>query len=136
MKPSPHEESRRWLEQARAEAKVATDNLGLGHHFHVCYVSQQVAEKALKAHLYGQGEELVYGHSVDELCGWAGRYDPEFLKARDDLKVLDTYYIATRYPNGLAPGAIPARAFGRRQAEEAVALAERVVALVSAKLNL
>ena len=43
-----------------------------------CFLAQQVTEKAIKAFLYAQGEEVVLGHSVARLCADAARYQPEF----------------------------------------------------------
>jgi HEPN domain-containing protein len=50
-----------------------------------CFVSQQVAEKAVKAFLFSMGEEIVTGHSVQVLCSWAESYDPAF----GELKALE-----------------------------------------------
>jgi HEPN domain-containing protein len=47
---------------------------------------------------------------------------------REGAQQLDQYYVPTRCPNGL-PGGVPAEVFTRRQAEEAVAIAQRLVAL-------
>jgi HEPN domain-containing protein len=37
-----------------------------------------VGEKALKAFLYAQGEEIVLGHSIERLCHRAAHWGPEF----------------------------------------------------------
>jgi HEPN domain-containing protein len=90
-----------------------------------------VAEKALKAFLYAQGEELVVGHSVRQLCQRAAAYDAEFHHHMDDWAILDSYYIPTRYPNGL-PDDIPARVYNQEAAKSTLAWAEAVVAQVEA----
>jgi len=136
MTPAPAEEAARWLAQARAELRAAGDLLGLGHHYLVCFLSQQVAEKALKAFLYGKGETLVMGHAVGGLCEWAGRHDAGFAAFKEQVQVLDSYYIPTRYPNGLPPGAIPAETYDRETAQRALVLAERTVQEVTRKLGL
>ncbi len=88
-----------------------------------------MAEKALKAFLYGQGEELVVGHSVRQLCARAAEYEQQFARHLDQWGLLDSYYIPTRYPNGL-PDDIPARVYNRQAAEGALSLAQDVVATV------
>ena len=77
-----------------------------GYHI-ACFLSQQVAEKALKAYLYHQGKEIVLGHSVDRLCRDAAQFDVRFEEKLRVWSLLDGYYIPTRYPNGL-PDGIPA----------------------------
>ena len=53
---------------------------------------------------------------------------------REGAQQLDQYYVPTRYPNGL-PGGVPAEVFTRRQAEEAVAIARRMVAVAHAAIG-
>jgi HEPN domain-containing protein len=78
MKHDAQKQGLRWLEQAEAD-RMGGQLLFDGGSYHLaCFVSQQVAEKALKAFLYAQGEELVIGHSVEALCRWAAEIDPEF----------------------------------------------------------
>ncbi len=96
-------------------------------------MAQQIAEKALKAYLYSQGEELVVGHSVEELCQWAAELDPAFKRLGGEVSILDNYYIPTRYPNGL-PASIPAKVFNKKAATDALALAEKTLSLVRKKL--
>jgi len=69
---------------------------------------------------------VVLGHSLVELVdGLAGRA-PALAALRQQAGLLDQYYVATRYPNGL-PGGVPFEAFSAGQAEEAVAEAARFV---------
>ena len=132
MRESPHAEGRRWLEQAQTDPEWARRLNEQGAYYLVCFLAQQVAEKALKAFLYAQGEELVVGHSVRQLCNRAAEYHPPFRGYLSDWGVLDSYYIPTRYPNGL-PGDIPARVYNRQVAQGALALAEAVVSAVESR---
>ena len=96
----------RWLEQAEADRHGA-QLLFDGESYHLaCFIAQQVAEKALKAFLYAQGQETVLGHSVARLCAAAATFRPEFLTHARSWSILDGYYIPTRYPNGLPGGII------------------------------
>lgn len=134
MRRSPHEEGMRWLEQAQEDLRWAKELVRLGGYHIACFLAQQVAEKALKAFLYAQGEEVVLGHSVDRLCEAAAKYDPKFSERRNAWAILDGYYVPTRYPNSL-PDSIPARVYNKAVAEEAVRLAEEAVAFVQSKLG-
>lgn len=103
-----------------------------GYHI-ACFLAQQVAEKALKAYLYGQGEDVVPGRSVERLCQAAAVYDPAFTEKGASWSVLDGYYVPTRYPNTL-PDSIPARVYTQHAAREAVAMATEVVDFVEQRL--
>jgi HEPN domain-containing protein len=125
MRLEPKEEGMRWLLQAEQDLDDARYSFQ-GKRFNLaCFLSQQAAEKAVKAFIYAQGEEIVLGHSVAHLLKHALRYDPdleEILRARG----LDKYYIPTRYPNGL-PGGLPFEAFDEADASKAIGMAARVV---------
>ncbi|MFC1923203.1 HEPN domain-containing protein [Chloroflexota bacterium] len=90
------------------------------------FLSQQVTEKALKAFLYAQGEEIVLGHSVARLCANSAEYNVDFSEKAKRWSLLEGYYIPTRYPNGL-PDGIPAEVFTEEAAKSAVALADEAV---------
>lgn len=85
-----------------------------------------MTEKALKAFLYAQGEEIVLGHSVERPCAAAAAFRTEFAVKAKRWSLLDGYYIPTRYPNGL-PNGIPARIYTEEAACGAVALASEAV---------
>jgi len=93
------------------------------------FLSQQVAEKALKAFLYAQGEEIVLGHSVERLCAAAARYRSDFADKARRWSLLDGYYVPTRYPNCL-PDGIPADVYTQDAAMGAVSLATEAVAWI------
>ena len=126
MRDTPQNEGYRWLEQAQADLKWTRHLFEEGAYYLVCFLAQQAAEKALKAFLYAQGEEMVTGHSVRVLCARAAKHEPSFGVHTDAWGILDTYDIPTRYPNGL-PDDIPARVYTRTAAERALALAEDVI---------
>jgi HEPN domain-containing protein len=131
MRDSPRREGQRWLEQAQTDLKWTRHLDAQGAYYLVCFLAQQVAEKALKAFLYAQGEELVVGHSVRQLSQRAGAYDARFQQRTSDWAILDSHYIPTRYPNGL-PDDIPARVYNRAAAASALGNAEAIVAQVEA----
>ncbi len=126
MRPDPLREGARWLEQADEDVRTAEVLVAAGRHYMACFVCQQAAEKALKGLLYALGQELVLGHSVEELARQAASLRPELEAVQARVAELDAYYIPTRYPNGL-PAGIPARVFGQGAAERALALAREAV---------
>ena len=67
---------------------------------------------------------MVFGHSLVELAAEL----PLEAGLREELAVLDQYYIPTRYPNGL-PGAVPYEVYTRKQAEGAAVVCDRVLEL-------
>jgi len=135
MRRGALEEGRRWMEQAKEDLKWAKELARLGGYHLARFLAQQVAEKALKGYLYGQGEEIVLGHSVERLCEVASSYDPRFSEKRKTWTTLDAYYVPTRYPNAV-PDSIPARIYTESVAKEAVSLAEEVVHFVEEALGL
>ena len=133
MRKRGHEEGQRWLRQAQEDLHWSRHLAGQGAYHLACFLSQQVAEKALKAFLYGQGEEIVLGHSVERLCAAAAAYEPEFETRARSWSILDGYYIPTRYPNAL-PDGIPADTYTQEAANSAVELAGEAVDLVAVLL--
>ncbi|MGQ9558796.1 MAG: HEPN domain-containing protein [Desulfurispora sp.] len=129
MRKPPHEEARRWLEQAREDLKWAQHLAEEGGYHIACFLAQQVAEKALKAFLYAQGEVIVLGHAVSMLAEKAAAYEQYIAQKKSAWSILDGYYIPTRYPNGL-PDSIPARVYNQQAARSAVDIARDVVETV------
>jgi len=134
MKPEHKKEGERWLRQAEEDLSVAK-LLSENKKFNVtCFIAQQSAENALKASLYAQGAEEVWGHSIAELAYDAEKLDEDFGALRIKISPLDKYYIPTRYPGSL-PGGIPAEAFDADDAERAMRLATQAVHFVRKKLG-
>lgn len=135
----PKEELERWLKQAGHDLKVAKANFGHEFFADVCYSAEQAAQKALKGYLYFRGSTMVWKHSVKELAEECAKLESGFSELIEAGKILDQYYIPTRYPDVLAPPAVPFESYTKEQAEEAMALAEKVVSLARrplAKLGL
>lgn len=122
-----------WLEQARANLGHAERSLAFGDYAWACFAAQQAAEAALKAlHLHlGQ---VVWGHSLLDLLGAlpAAASVPNSLL--DVARVLDKYYIPTRYPDA-HPAGPAARHYTAGEAEAAVRLAAEVVHFCAARME-
>ena len=134
MKPDPTAEAMRWTLQAEYDLSIAELVLRENHYSHVCFMSHQAAEKALKSVAYGRGDRFVIGHSLQELLnGLVGTHE-DLESLREAACRLDQYYVATRYPDAL-PGGLPFETYSRGQAEEAVAMASEIVTSARAFLE-
>ncbi len=134
MRNNPLSEGTRWLAQAKEDLFWAEHLANHGGYHLACFLAQQVTEMALKAYLFAQGEEVVLGHSVERLGQQAADYHPEFQTKVKTWSILDSYYIPTRYPNGL-PDGIPAHVFTEKAAQDAVAIARQAVEFVDGLLS-
>jgi HEPN domain-containing protein len=133
MKREPESEAKRWLLQAKYDLNDADFSFE-GERFNLaCFLSQQAAEKALKAYLIANKKE-PWGHSVAELCEAASVLDEHFKNIKKRAATLDIYYIPTRYPNGL-PGGIPSEAYQNEDAQRALSICNEVIDLVEKKIG-
>ena len=125
----PKGEAERWLKQAEYDLRGAAHNADGEFYSIACFNAQQAAEKSLKAFLFAQGERVVLGHSVSELCRRCEEYEESFADLAGLVGKLDRFYIPTRYPNAL-PGGVPAEVYDEEDATGAIALASKVLAMV------
>jgi len=114
-----------WLRQAERDFQHAEDSREKESHDWACFAAQQAAEMACKAlHLHHKQE--AWGHVIADLLESL----PEKVVPADDLvekaRVLDNYYIPTRYPNGHPTGA-PFEHYGPLQSEQAIQYASEIV---------
>jgi HEPN domain-containing protein len=119
------ERSDDWLSQAKRDLEQARWSLEGEFYEWACFVSQQAAEKAVKA-CYQRFSAETRGHSVRSLLqGLQERANvPD--DVRDCGRKLDRHYVPARYPNGWDSG-VPKDYYGEDDAREAVACAERVI---------
>ena len=121
-----------WLSQAARDLEQAEDSRNAGRHEWACFASHQSAEKAVKAlHLYF-GQE-AWGHIIARLLADL----PETISVEDLLiekgRVLDSFYVPTRYPNGHSKGA-PFEDYGQLQSEEAIRYAREIIEFVRSQM--
>jgi len=95
-----------------------------------CFIAQQVAGKALRAIAYFRGADLVKGHSVYLVCRELGING----ELEEQARLLDQFYIPTRYPDAQPVGA-PFQYFSREQAERALGFAENFVGAADRSLG-
>lgn len=122
------ENALRWLSQAEHDLESAINNLEkVKFYSDACFISEQASQKALKAYLLFKGERYILSHSVRELVVSCVKYDGEFNCLIEYGMILDKYYIPTRYPDALAPPAVPYKSYTEKEATEAVDYAKKIV---------
>ena len=126
----PGETYRRWLDQAQHQLRVVEILLREGVWSDACFMAEQTAQMALKAFLFGKGRRMVPIHSVRELASQCSELDERFGEAVEWGKVLDRYYLTTRYPDALAPPAVPFDSFTEADAVQAHGYARDILKLV------
>ena len=123
-------EEQRWLRQAEKDLDSARDSLTAKHYEWACFQSQQAAEKALKAFLYSKGLRAILTHSIRDLALDCSKYEKDFSNLVNQGKVLDSYYISTRYPNGLVGNKIPSEYYSQEDADQCISYAELILKTV------
>ncbi|MEN3010484.1 MAG: HEPN domain-containing protein, partial [Candidatus Bipolaricaulaceae bacterium] len=93
-----------------------------GLHHQVCFHAHQAVEKMLKGFLLSRGRRVPRTHSLAELGRLAGELGfPRELAQR--VRILDGYYLPTRYPDALPKlSDLP----GAAEGAEALEVARRV----------
>lgn len=121
-----------WFRQAERDLDQAGDSQRAGRHEWACFAAQQAAEKAVKALHLHEGQE-AWGHVVAKLL----QELPETVLVPDELmergRVLDNFYIPTRYPNSHPEGP-PFEHFGPLQSTTALDYARAILDFVRTHL--
>lgn len=120
-------EAMRWLRQAEADLKAAKDSAHDENYEWCCFQSQQSAEKALKAYMYNLGYTSLTTHSIKLLVKESARENDDFSQLDDAARILDSYYIPTRYPNGLDGDTAPVDYYDKKDAEQCLNLATSIL---------
>lgn len=125
------ERSRDWMRQAERDLENAKYELKGGFYEWACFLSQQAAEKAVKAVFQKLGGE-AFGHSVSGLLSKLP------VKVQDELldkaRELDKAYIPTRYPNSIPEGA-PFEVYTEAEARRLISYAEEIIELCKGILS-
>ena len=114
-----------WIKQAKRDLEVAKKLFRDEIFEWACFISQQAAEKAVKA-VFQRLNANAWGHSIFDLLRVLSKkiyIDEELFEC---AKTLDKYYIPTRYPNSFESGC-PYEYFTRRDAEDAIICSRRIV---------
>ena len=119
-----------WFAQARRDLEQAASSRAEGRHEWACFAAHQSAEKAVKALHLALGQE-AWGHVVARLLMELPVLPPGDLIEKG--RVLDSFYIPTRYANGHPEGA-PFEHYGSLQSEEAIRYAREIVEFVGSQM--
>jgi HEPN domain-containing protein len=130
------ERSADWLNQALRDLEQAEASMQADRHEWACFAAHQASEKALKALNLALGQQ-VWGHTLTRL--WAavpekdGLLPPPPAAIDDRLRLLDGFYIPTRYPDSYPEGT-PGEHFGRLQSEQGLLHATAIIEWIRAAL--
>lgn len=119
-----------WLRQAKRKLDSAKWNLKGKFYEDACFSSQQAAELAAEALLEKKGMAEI-GHSIFFLLSKVQDIPKDLL---GKAKVLDRYYIPTRYPNGFDRGA-PMDYFEEKTAKEAIKFAKNIIEYIAKEIE-
>ena len=122
--------SKDWLTQAERDLDQAKSCRREDRHEWACFVAQQSAEKAVKALDLSLGQE-AWGPVIAKLFTELPVDVHEDLV--DKAKVLDNFYVPTRYANGHPDGA-PFEHYGKLQSEDAIPYAGEILEFVRNKM--
>jgi len=125
-----YERWRDWLDEAGDDLASAEILLREGRYSKVCFLSQQAAEKAVKALLIFKFKRFETIHSVAELLRRAEASE-ELIKLGVEL---DRHYITSRYPNAWPLGA-PSKMYREEEAVSAVNAARRIIEYVEGEIK-
>jgi HEPN domain-containing protein len=121
--------AKNWLKQALNDLEWARAGLEKKFFSQACFMSQQAAEKAIKAIAFSEDFE-VRSHSIVSIA--------KELKINSAVETaarrLDLYYISARYPDALPDGA-PFEVLGEEQAKEAIDDAALIIRKSSERLK-
>jgi HEPN domain-containing protein len=120
--------SKDWLKRAERGLEQAQDSRTNNRHEWACFAAQQAAEKAVKV-LHLSLKQEAWGHVVAQLLTEL----PASVNIPNELiekgRVLDNFYIPTRYANGHPSGA-PFEHYGPLQSGEAIQYASEILEFV------
>ena len=121
---------RQWIERAQEDLRLSrhamTMSTAIPYRL-VAYHAQQCAEKCLKAYLVAGLTDFPYTHKIGarlELCAKSAPWIPKV----SDAATLSSYATTVRYPGG-------ENRVTKREAVEAIAIAERVLRVVTKDLR-
>lgn len=120
-----------WWQKTQDDIRWARHTFDAGFFTQVCFLTQQIVEKALKTFLLSQNVIVEKTHKLPLLVRQAARFDRRFETFKPHAKILDRYYISTRYP----PFGGPKGEYTKEEANHALTLSQEIVEFVQIKLS-
>lgn len=121
-----------WLRQAERDLEQAEESRRSGRHEWACFAAHQAAEKAVKAAHLHSGQE-AWGHVIARLLIELPPTIQASAGLLDRARVLDNFYIPTRYADAHPEGS-PFEHYGPLQSEEALRHARAILDFVRAAM--
>ncbi len=128
-------EAQRWLNQAKNDLEAAKWNSEGKFYAQACFLSQQAAEKALKAYLYSIGKRKIITHSTFTLAKECAQENTAFNSILSICAELDKHYIPSRYPNGL-PDSTPSEVYLKQDALDSINNSQKILDFISKLINI
>jgi len=122
--------SKDWFAQAERDLEHARSSREEGRHEWACFAAHQAAEKAVKALHLSVGQE-AWGHVIARLLQELP--SPPATDLVEKAKILDNFYVPTRYPNGHPEGA-PFEHYGPLHSEAAISYAREILDFVDTQM--
>ena len=123
-----------WLFFAESDMKLAESAIDKAIYHLACFHAQQAAKKYLKAYLAQKGLTIPKVHSLKELYEFLQPHVSELEQFLESLRVLDQYYIPTRYPDAL-PGTLPEGLPTKEHAEKALSDVKKLSDFIYKKIS-
>ena len=128
-----------WLNRAKDDFRYAQSGIEGGFYPQSCFISQQVAEKALKALIYSKESKFEAQElkklRTHKLLLLLKKIESEGIKIPESIKssskILNRYYLPTRYPD--IPD--PVKNYTEEIAKDALEKAEKVIDFVETQLK-
>ena len=95
----------------------------------ICYHAHQVAEKALKGFLIFKSSNMPKTHDLIELINLCIARDNKLTVLKDEVEVLNKYYLEAKYPPD-QPIIYP-----KSEAEEVISIAGRILKTLEEKIK-
>jgi len=93
----------------------------------ICFLCHQTVEKYLKAFLVYYQIEFEKIHNLWKLAKECSKIDKKILEFREELKILDSYYIESRYPIDVA-------VYSQKDCKKVLNIAEEITKYISDKI--
>jgi len=129
----PRDRSRSpWVQLAADDLEAAHLLMDEGLYHLACFHAQQAAEKILKAFLVARRQASPREHHLGALLRQVHRAGLKRSGLEPACRILDQYYIPTRYPDAVV-GSLPKGLPSRRHAAEAIQLATEIFESIRAR---
>ena len=106
-------------------------------HPHVlCRMVERGATKPEIIEAIENGERFINIHSVSKLLEESSKFNKDFLKFINNGKILDRYYLTTRYPDTVAEPAIPYEVYTEKEANESIEIVTTIFEISKQKIEI